>query len=213
MFRDRIDAGEKLAKELLKYKGSNIVVLAIPRGGVVVGFEVAKELGAPLDIVVPRKIPSPIDPELGIGAVTQDGTIIIDPEIKRYVTFSEEYVREEAERQIKEIERRTKTYRGDLQPIPVKNKIVIIVDDGLATGATMRAAIRSIRKQKPKKIVVAVPVGPPSAVKKVEEEADEVISLITQEPFEAVGQFYYDFSQTSDSEVITLLQKAQKGFQ
>ncbi|MGQ9722054.1 MAG: phosphoribosyltransferase [Candidatus Jordarchaeum sp.] len=210
MFRDRVDAGKKLAKELLEYKGTNPVVLAIPRGGVVVGYEVAKELAVPLDIVVPRKIPAPHNPELGIGAVAQDGTIIIDPEIKKYVSFSEEYVQEEAERQIKEIERRTKAYRGDREPISVEKRVVILVDDGLATGVTMRAAIRSIRKKNPQKIVVAVPVGPPSTVKKIEEEADEVISLVIYEPFEAVGQFYSDFSQTSDSEVISLLQKAKK---
>lgn len=210
MFRDRVDAGKKLAKELLEYKGTNPVVLAIPRGGVVVGYEVAKELAVPLDIIVPRKIPAPHNPELGIGAVTQDGTIIINPEIKKYVSFSEEYVQEEAETQIKEIERRTKAYRGDREPISVEKRVVILVDDGLATGVTMRAAIRSIRKKNPQKIVVAVPVGPPSTVKKIEEEADEVISLVIYEPFEAVGQFYSDFSQTSDSEVISLLQKAKK---
>jgi putative phosphoribosyl transferase len=208
MFRDRVDAGKKLAKELLEYKESNPVVLAIPRGGVVVGYEAAKELAAPLDIVVPRKIPAPYNPELGIGAVAQDGTIIIDSEIKKYVSFSDEYVQEEAKRQIKEIERRTKAYRRDRESISIKNRVIILVDDGLATGVTMRAAIRSIRKQNPKKIVVAVPVGPPGTVKKIKEEADEVISLITFEPFEAVGQFYSDFSQTSDDEVIEILQKA-----
>jgi putative phosphoribosyl transferase len=208
MFRDRVDAGKKLAKELLEYKESNPVVLAIPRGGVVVGYEVAKELAAPLDIVVPRKIPAPYNPELGIGAVAQDGTIIIDSEIKKYVSFSDEYVQEEAKRQIKEIERRTKAYRRDRESISIKNRVIILVDDGLATGVTMRAAIRSIRKQNPKKIVVAVPVGPPGTVQKIKEEADEVISLITFEPFEAVGQFYSDFSQTSDDEVIEILQKA-----
>ncbi len=209
MFRDRVDAGKKLAKELLGYKESNPVVLAIPRGGVVVGYEVAKELAAPLDIVVPRKISAPYNPELGIGAVAQDGTIIIDSEIKKYVSFSDEYVQEEAKRQIKEIERRTKAYRRDRESISIKNRVVILVDDGLATGVTMRAAIRSIRKQNPKKIVVAVPVGPPGTVKKIKEEADEVISLITFEPFGAVGQFYSDFSQTSDDEVIEILQKAK----
>ncbi|MFB0561896.1 MAG: phosphoribosyltransferase [Candidatus Lokiarchaeia archaeon] len=209
MFRDRVDAGKKLAKELLVYKESNPVVLAIPRGGVVVAYEVAKELGAPLDIVVPRKIPAPYNPELGIGAVTQDGTVIIDQQIKDYLSVSDEYIQEEAERQIKEIERRMKAYRGDRGPISLKDRVVILVDDGIATGVTMRAAIRSIRKQNPKKIIVAVPVGPPGTIKKIEEEADEVVSLITYEPFEAVGQFYADFSQTTDSEVITLLQKTK----
>lgn len=208
MFKDRVDAGVKLSKELLLFKESNPVVLAIPRGGVVVAFEVAKELDAPLDIVVPRKIPAPNNPELGIGAVAQDGTVIIDQYLKKYLSVSDEYVQEEAERQVKEIERRTKTYRGDREPISLKDRVVILVDDGIATGATMIAAIRSIRKQNPKKIVVAIPVGPPRTIKKIEKEADEVISLIVFEAFEAVGQFYIDFSQTTDSEVINLLQKS-----
>nr|MDO8079165.1 phosphoribosyltransferase [Candidatus Freyarchaeota archaeon] len=209
MFKDRVDAGTKLAEELLVYKKDNPVVLVIPRGGVVVGYEVAKKLGAPLDIVVPRKIPAPSNPELGIGAVTQDGTVIIDQQIKDYLFVSNEYIKEETERQIKEIERRMKAYRGDKKLIPLEDRVVILVDDGIATGVTMIAAIRSIRKQNPKKIVVAVPVGPPSTIKKIKEEADEVVSLITYEPFEAVGQFYTDFSQTSDDEVIKLLQKAK----
>lgn len=210
LFKDRVDAGVKLANELLNYKKDNPVILAIPRGGVVVGYEVAKRLDAPLDIVVPRKIPAPSNPELGIGAVMQDGTVIIDEQIKDYIVVPDEYIKEEVEKQIREIERRTRAYRGDRKPVSVEDRVVILVDDKLATGVTMRAAIRSIRKQNPQKIVVAVPVAPPSTVKKIEEEADEAISLITYEPFEAVGQFYTDFSQTSDSEVISLLQKADK---
>jgi len=209
LFRDRVDAGVKLARKLLTYKKDNPVILAIPRGGVVVGYQVAEELGAPLDIVVPRKIPSPHNPELGIGAVTQDGTVIIDQQIKEYLNVSDEYIKEEAERQIMEIERRVKTYRGDRNPVPIKGQVVILVDDGIATGVTMRAAIRSLRKQNPKKIIVAVPVAPPRTIKKIEEEADEVVCLLAYEPFEAVGQFYMDFGQTTDSEVINLLQKSK----
>ncbi|MHA1262128.1 MAG: phosphoribosyltransferase [Candidatus Freyarchaeota archaeon] len=209
MFRDRVEAGTKLAKELQAYKRENPVVLAIPRGGVVVGYEVARELGAPLDIVIPRKIPSPHNPELGVGAVAQDGTVIINQQIKEYLNVSDEYIQEEAERQIREIERRMRTYRGDREPFPVKDRVVILVDDGIATGVTMRAAIRSLRKQTPRKIVVAVPVAPPRTIKKIEEEADEVVCLLAYEPFEAVGQFYMDFRQTTDSEVINLLQKSK----
>jgi len=209
LFRDRVEAGTKLAKELQAYKRENPVVLAIPRGGVVVGYEVARELGAPLDIVIPRKIPSPHNPELGVGAVAQDGTVIINQQIKEYLNVSDEYIQEEAERQIREIERRMRTYRGDREPFPVKDRVVILVDDGIATGVTMRAAIRSLRKQTPRKIVVAVPVAPPRTIKKIEEEADEVVCLLAYEPFEAVGQFYMDFRQTTDSEVINLLQKSK----
>ncbi|MHA1580703.1 MAG: phosphoribosyltransferase [Candidatus Freyarchaeota archaeon] len=209
LFRDRVEAGTNLAKELQAYKRENPVVLAIPRGGVVVGYEVARELGAPLDIVIPRKIPSPHNPELGVGAVAQDGTVIINQQIKEYLNVSDEYIQEEAERQIREIERRMRTYRGDREPVPVKDRVVILVDDGIATGGTMRAAIRSLRKQNPRKIVVAVPVAPPRTIKKIEEEADEVVCLLAYEPFEAVGQFYMDFRQTTDSEVINLLQKSK----
>ncbi|WXG42475.1 MAG: phosphoribosyltransferase [Candidatus Freyarchaeum deiterrae] len=212
LFKDRVDAGVKLAEELLKYKKDNPVVLAIPRGGVVVGYEVAKELGAPLDIVVPRKIPAPSNPELGIGAVTQDGTVIIDEQIRGYLFVSDDYIKEETERQIKEIKRRMKAYLGDKKPISLNDRVVILVDDGIATGATMIAAIRSIRKQQPQKIVAAVPVGPPSTIHRVKEEADEVVCLKTDELFEAVGQFYIDFRQTSDDEVIALLKKAKTDF-
>lgn len=210
LFRDRVDAGVKLANELINYKKENPVILAIPRGGVVVGYEVAKKLEAPLDIVVPRKIPAPLNPELGMGAVMQDGTVIIDEQIKNYLAVPDEYIREEVKKQIKEIERRMKTYRGDRTPLPLENKVVILVDDGVATGVTMIAAIRSIRRQNPKKVVVAVPVGPSSTTQKIREEADEVIVLVSYEPFEAVGQFYTDFRQTTDDEVINFLQKAKK---
>jgi predicted phosphoribosyltransferase len=210
LFKDRVDAGVKLAEELLNYKKDNPVILAIPRGGVVVGYEIAKKLGAPLDIVVPRKIPAPSNPELGIGAVMQDGTVIIDEHIKDYLLVPDKYIEEETEKQIREIERRMKAYRGDKKPISLENRVIILVDDGIATGVTMIAAIRSIRKQNPQKIVAAIPVGPPSTIKRIKEEADEVVVLISYELFEAVGQFYTDFRQTTDDEVITLLQKAKE---
>ncbi|HYB93249.1 MAG TPA: phosphoribosyltransferase [archaeon] len=210
MFEDRVEAGRKLAKELLKYRGQKIVVLAIPRGGVVVGYEVAKELNAPLDIIVPRKIGAPDNPELAIGAVTQDGTVILNPQLMQYLGVSEIYVQEEVRNQVNEIERRIKKYRGEKAYPSLKDKIVILVDDGIATGYTMRAAIASIKKQKPSILIVAVPVGPPDTIQTLKSEADKVVCLSTPEMFQAIGQFYRNFSQTSDEEVIHLLQLSKK---
>jgi len=210
MFEDRVEAGRKLAKELLTYRGQKIVVLAIPRGGVVVGYEVAKELNAPLDIIVPRKIGAPDNPELAIGAVTQDGTVILNPQLMQYLGVSEIYVQEEVRNQVNEIERRIKKYRGEKAYPSLKDKIVILVDDGIATGYTMRAAIASIKKQKPSILIVAVPVGPPDTIQTLKSEADKVVCLSTPEMFQAIGQFYRNFSQTSDEEVIHLLQLSKK---
>ena len=213
MFSDRLDAGQRLASALLEYRGKDLVILAIPRGGVVVAHEVAKKLGAPLDIVIPRKIRAPGQPELAIGAVTQDGTTLLNTEIIRYLHVSEGYLQEEIQIQIDEINRRMRKYRGNRQAAVLNGKTVILIDDGIATGATVRAAIRSIRKQNPTSIVVAVPVGPRDTIEKMKKEADEVVCLDTPEPFFAIGQFYQRFDQTSDEEVIRLLEDNEdRGF-
>ncbi len=205
MFKNREEAGRRLAERLSRYRGQDTVVLAIPRGGVVVGFEVAKALGASLDIIVPRKIGAPHNPELAIGAVAQDGSMMLDTELVAYLGVSAGYVREEAERQIREIGRRMELYRGK-KPYPkLEGRTVIIVDDGIATGATMRAAVASVRKQRPAKLIVAIPVGPPDRVDSLRGEVDEVVCLSTPESFLAVGEFYQDFSQTEDETVIRLL--------
>ncbi|MEM2110879.1 MAG: phosphoribosyltransferase [Candidatus Bathyarchaeia archaeon] len=205
IFADRVEAGNKLALKLMDYADGNTVVLAVPRGGVVVGYEVARKLRAFLDIIVPRKIGAPNNPELAIGAVAEDGTIILDYELVAYLNVPEKYIKEESARQRLEIKRRLRLYRGDSPPLNFENRNIIIVDDGIATGATIKAAIASMRKKRPKSIIVAVPVAPPSTVKALEKEADRVICLSTPEPFYAIGQFYKDFSQTSDEEVIKLL--------
>jgi len=209
-FKDREDAAEKLAKQLLDYRNKSPVVLAIPRGGVVVAYEVAKELNAPLDLIIPRKIGAPSDPELAIGAVTEDGTTIINQQLVTILGVSTEYVELEKKRQIQEIKRRVSLYRGDAVPQSLEGKTVIIVDDGIATGFTMKAAIHSVRKQKPSSIVVAVPVGPPDTVEEMKKEVDKVICLITHEPFFAIGQFYSDFGQVSDEKVIQLMKLSRK---
>lgn len=209
IFKDRQQAGQELGKRLLHLREQNPVVLAIPRGGVVVGYEVARTLGAGLDILVPRKIGAPYEPELAVGAVTEDGSLVLDNELLQSLGVREDYIEDETKRQIAEIERRNRLYRSGRQPVDLKGKAVIIVDDGLATGATMRAAIKYLKKKNPKGIVVAVPVAPPEIIQRLKGEVEEVICLSTPEPFYAIGQFYQSFDQVEDEEVITLLTKAQ----
>lgn len=207
MFNDRVEAGRQLATKLLEYVGKDVLVLAIPRGGVVVGYEVAHRLKAPLDVIAPRKIGAPGNLELAIGALTEDGTLILDQRLVKYYGISENYIKEEVERQLHEIKRRLHMYGGD-RPYPnLKGKTVILVDDGIATGATMMAAIASIRKKGAEKIIVAVPVAPSSTLSKLRRNVDKLICLHTPEPFFAVGQFYRIFDQTSDEEVISLLKR------
>ncbi len=210
LFKDRIQAGQELAKKLLKYKDKDIIILAIPRGGVVIAYEIAKALNSPLDLIIPRKIGAPYQPELAIGAVTQDGTIILNEDIVNYLPIPNGYIEAEAEKQKLEIERRLIKYRGNAIEPNVENKIVIIVDDGIATGATMLAAIASIRKKNPLEIVVAIPVAPAETLKKIKEYADEIVCLYTPEPFFAIGQFYEKFEQLEDEEVIEILNKSKE---
>lgn len=193
-----------LALKLTDYK-ENAIVLAIPRGGIVVGYAIAHQLKVPLDVIVPRKLGAPFNLELAIGAVTEDGTIILDSQLVKHLRVPESHIKEESKRQRQEIKRRLKLYRGDTSFPNLKGLPVIIVDDGIATGATIRAALASIRKKEPKSIVLAVPVAPPSTVRELEKDADVVVCLATPEPFYAIGQFYRDFAQTSDEEVKRLL--------
>lgn len=210
-FRNREEAAKRLAKELLEYRGKNPVVLAIPRGGIIIAYEVAKALNAPLDLIIPRKIGAPGNPELAIGAVTEDGTTILNQRLVAELGISKDYIELEKEDQIQEIKRRIKVYRGDAPPQSLEGKTVIVVDDGIATGATMKAAIHSIRKQSPSTIVVATPVGPPDTIEELRREVNELVCLVVFEPFFAIGQFYEDFSQVSDEEVIRLLKLSRKG--
>ena len=210
MFSDRKEAGEILAEKLEKLRLENPVVLAIPRGGVVVGYEVARKLKAPLDVIVPRKLGAPGNPELAIGAVAEDGAIILDSSLIDYLEVDEEYIKKEKERQVKEIKRRLNVYRGRFSRLEIERRDVVIVDDGIATGATIRAAIASVRKRKPASLTLAVPVAPPSTIEKLREEVDRIVCVSTPEPFFAIGQFYTDFRQTTDEEVIRLLEKNRR---
>ena len=203
-FSDRIEAGKKLALALKDFKGNGIV-LAIPRGGVVVGYVIAEKLGLTLDVIIPRKIGAPNNPELAIGAVAEDGTTILDNNLIRYLGVSPKYIKEETERQKQEIHRRLELYRQDARYPDVKGLDVIIVDDGIATGSTMKAALASVKNRGAASVTVAIPVGPPQTIEELEKLADRVVALYTPGFFQAIGQFYSDFSQTEDEEVNKLL--------
>lgn len=210
MFKDRTEAGKKLAQKLLIYKGKKAIVLAIPRGGVVIAYEVAKFLNAQLDLIIPRKLGAPYNPELAIGAVAPDGSVYLDDNLVRELNVSQDYIEEIKKTEMKEIERRMKKYRDTSRYPNLKNKIVIIVDDGIATGSTILASVKFLRKQGVKKIVVAVPVIPANNVEKIKREIDELVYLDAPVAFSAIGMFYEEFTQTSDEEVIKLLKKAKK---
>jgi putative phosphoribosyl transferase len=212
MFQNRADAGRQLVRRLLRYKREHPVVLALPRGGVPVGYEIAVALGAPLDIIVVRKLGAPGQPELGIGAVV-DGNhaqSVLNEEVLRMVSVSDEYVDREVARQLQEIRRRQELYRGGRPCEEVAGRMVIVVDDGIATGGSMRAALRGVRRAAASRLVLAVPVAPPETIAALRPEVDDLICLKAPLFFHAVGQFYQDFKQTTDEEVIRLLDEARQ---
>jgi predicted phosphoribosyltransferase len=207
IFRDRYEAGRMLARDLGDLQGrKDIIVLGIPRGGVVVAYEIARELGAPLDVYITRKIGAPHNPELAIGAVASDGTLFLDDRLIGRLGVSEDYVRGETARQEAEIERRMAAYRGTRAEPELGGKTVILVDDGVATGATVSASLRALRHRNLRRLILAVPVGPAETIRALAHDADEVICLQEPELFWAVGAFYERFDQTSDAEVVELLQ-------
>jgi putative phosphoribosyl transferase len=206
MFEDRVDAGERLTKALLEYTGRDVVVLAIPRGGVIVGEVVARHLGAPLDVVVPRKVGAPGNPELGLGAIAP-GVRVLDERMVQMLAVSRQYVEQEIASQEREIARRMAAYRAGRAPADVAGRTAIVVDDGVATGGTAVAAVRWARAQGASRVVLAVPVAPGAALQRLREEADEVVVLAAPEPFFAVGEWYRRFDQVSDEEVVAALAK------
>ena len=209
VFQDRADAGYRLARELQPYTGrKSVIVLGIPRGGVPVAFEVAKALQAPLDIFVSRKLGVPGQEELAFGAVACGGVRVLDREIVEGVGISEESIKEITQRARKELERRERLYRGGRPPLAIEGQTVLLVDDGIATGSSMRAAINALRQRKPARLVVAVPVAPQSTYNQLKHEVDELVCLQIPKYFYAIGQFYEDFSQISDDEVTGLLRLA-----
>jgi putative phosphoribosyl transferase len=208
-FRDRREAGERLAASLTRYANRDeVVVLGLPRGGVPVAFEVARALGAPFDVFLVRKLGAPGHPEFAIGAIAAGGVRVLSQDVIAELHIPREMVEEVAERERLELERREKAYRGDRPKPQLQGRTVIVIDDGLATGSTMEAAVSALREHRPAKIVVAVPVGAVESCRRLRALADEVICLRTPEPFNAVGLWYQRFDQTTDSEVVELLRRA-----
>jgi len=205
VFQNRVQAGQLLAKKLKEYKNKSLIVLGIPRGGVVTGKQLSDFLRCPLDVIITKKIGAPGNPELAIGAVGVIGEPVINEELAARVGTDEKYIKKQIAKIKKEITRREKEFRGEKPKLNLKNKIVILTDDGVATGATMEAAVEIVRQQNPKKIVVAIPVIARDSLAKIEAKADEVIYLDAPLMFFAVGQFYKEFSQVSDKEVIEIL--------
>ena len=203
-FLDRRDAGRRLAERLLPFRDANPVVIALPRGGAPVGDEIARALEAPLDILVARKLGAPGNPELAIGAIAP-GVTHLEPGIIRALAVSEEYIRQAVAVEQQELRRREMRFREGRPALPVSGRTVILVDDGLATGATAVAAIESLRRQAPKAIVLAMPVGAPEALQQLRQLVDEVVCLEAPYFFRAVGQAYVDFRQTTDQEVHDIL--------
>lgn len=208
--RDRKDAGEKLAQRLKAYAGrEDVVVVALPRGGVPVAYEIATGLGVPLDILVVRKLGVPGQEELAMGAIASSGGRVLNREIVDTLMISDEVIEAESAREQQEITRRLRAYRGDKPPLNVQEKTVILTDDGVATGATLRAALAALRMQQPAKIIVAVGVAPPETYREIIEEADELVCLYKPDPFIAVGIWFADFSPTTDEEVRMRLSLAE----
>jgi putative phosphoribosyl transferase len=209
LFRDRAQAGQALAQKLSAYKGrAEVLVLGLPRGGIPVAYEVAQALQAPLDVFLVRKLGVPGREELAMGAIASGGVRVLNAEVVAVLAIPEYIIDAVAEREQRELERRERIYRGDRPRAEIRGRAVILIDDGLATGASMRAAVASLRAQDPAKISIAVPVAPSETCEQFAREVDEIVCAATPEPFFGVGQWYDDFTQTSDEEVQTLLQRA-----
>jgi putative phosphoribosyl transferase len=210
VFRDRTDAGEKLAARLQHLKQERPVVVALPRGGVPVAFEVAKALEAPLDVILIRKIGAPGQPELAVGAVTDGDQVemVINESLADATGASANYIERQKEAELKIIEQRHTSYFKGLRRPEIKDRTVIVIDDGIATGASIRVAVKAFRRRGARRLVVAVPVGPSGTVRSLQQEVDEFVCLDTPEFFPAVGAFYRDFTQTTDEDVIDLLGRA-----
>lgn len=206
-FKDRNDAGKQLAKKLLQYKGKDCIVLALPRGGVIIGYFVAQILKCSLDVVVARKLGAPFNPEFGVGAIAPGGVTVLDQASIRALGIRQEDLDRVVIDETAEMKRRIKLYRGSRPPLDLKNKIAILVDDGLATGVTARAAIDFIKAQKPKKLILAVPVAAADTASQMRELVDEFVCLLTPVDFMAVGLWYESFEQVTDEEVVKIMKE------
>jgi putative phosphoribosyl transferase len=213
IFHDRTDAGRALGEAVARrYRDrSDLRIFGLPRGGVPVAFEVARSLDALLDVFVVRKLGAPGHDELAMGAIASGGVVVLNEQLVRALGVTPDLIDAVVKRETRELERREQAYRGGQPPADIEDRTVILVDDGLATGATMWAAVSAVRRRKPAHIVVAVPVGAPETVEDLARAADDVVCVATPEPFYAVAQWYRDFSQTSDDEVRDLLERARRG--
>jgi predicted phosphoribosyltransferase len=210
-YKNRSDAGKRLAAKLQIYaRRPDVVVLGLPRGGIPVAFEVARELQLPLDVFVVRKMGVPGHEELAMGAIASGGIRVLNEDVVRSLNISRETIESVEKTQSEELKRREQLYRGNRPGLDVRDLTILLVDDGLATGATMRAAVQALRRQKPVSIIVAVPAAAPEACEELGEEADDIVCAITPDPFFSVGSWYQDFSQTTDEEVSQLLYLARK---
>ena len=207
-FANRREAGVELASRLAKYRGrDDVVVVALPGGGVPVAYEIAEALDAPLDVFVVRKLGMPGHPEFAIGAIASGGVRVLTEDVIRWYRIPDSVIDAIARQELAELERREREYRRGRPPIDLRDRVVILVDDGLATGSTMRAAVEAVRAHKPARVVVAVPVGAPATCEEFADITDEIVCARTPEPFSAVGLWYRDFSQTTDEEVRALLEE------
>jgi len=211
MFRDRRDAGAKLASKLLKYKSdTDVLILALPRGGVVTGCETARALGVTMDVLIVRKIGVPWQPELAAGALSETGALVLNKLVVSGYKISNEFLEKEVSRQKGEISRRIELYRQGRGISGLEDKIIILIDDGVATGATVKAAVETLREAKIRKLVVALPVSPSDTAEELRGMADEFVCFETHSDFLAVGNYYQDFTQVSDEEVVDLLERSRK---
>ena len=206
-FQDRTEAGIFLAREMMELKGKNAVVLGIPRGGIMVARSLAQAIDADIDIVLSRKLGAPYQQELAIGALSEHGELFLNKHVVELLNVPSSYIEQEKARQVEEIRRRNQLIRSVKTKVPLNNRIVIVTDDGIATGATMQAAVWAIRDEKPQKIIIAVPVASEEAVTRLAEDVDEIVCLRMPVDFAAVGQFYIEFTQVTDEEVVEVLKE------
>lgn len=215
-FRDRREAGRLLAMRLLDWADRRdieveVIVLGIPRGGVIVAAEIAAHGDAPLDVLLTHKLGAPGNPELAIGAVADDGTMVLDEQVIRQFAIPRQYIEHQRDAQLRSMQARADRYRQGRLPLDVRGRCVILCDDGVATGATALAALESLRKRQPARVILAVPVGPPQTIEALAAACDEVVVLATPEPFYAVGRFYFSFEQVTDEQVIAALKCSRVG--
>lgn len=209
VFRDRVQAGQMLAEALMNYANRNdVIVLGLPRGGVPVAYQVAKQLRTPLDVLIVRKLGVPDDEELAMGAIASGGVKVLNSSVVRALGIPPDVIEQAVATQSRELRRRELAYRGHTGTPEIKGRIVILVDDGIATGSTIRAAVQALRQQHPKQVIIAVPAAAPDSCAELESVADDLVALIKPEDFRGVGQWYEDFDQTTDAEVTQLLAKA-----